>query len=148
MKLNTPHLGELTFDASSIFRFPNGLIGFEDLKRYVLVTHPDLRPFTWMVAIDEPDVSFALADPSYFLGTRQAPLSRLDAETLDLDEDDEVTAHVIVTFPSGDGPLLGNVKGPVVLNRTNRLGSQMVLTDEALRHEQPVQPAPASVPAE
>ena len=86
MTLATPHLGELTFTEESIFHFPNGLIGFEDLKRYVLVKREELRPFIWMVALDEPDVSFALADPSLFLGRRKVSLSRLDAETLEVEE--------------------------------------------------------------
>jgi flagellar assembly factor FliW len=128
MILRSRTLGEFEVQEDSILYFPDGLLGFEELKRYILVEVEEFRPFFWLLAVEEPEIGFAISDPQLFHRTHyEVPLSEADRDVLDLQGGDTISVFVIVSIQEGGRRISANLKGPVVLNTRNRLGKQVVI---------------------
>jgi flagellar assembly factor FliW len=148
MILNSRTFGEIEVDEDKIYTFPDGLLGFEDARNFVLVEAEELRPLTWMLSIEDPELAFPLADPGYFAERYDVPLAGEDRERLDVEPDDQVAIYVIVNVPDENRPLTANLRGPVVINLGNRVGRQVVLRDDAYSHRQVPLAQAAAVPME
>ena len=89
-----------------------------------------------------------MADPSYFVENYEVPIAGEDREVLDVNAGDVIAIYAIVTLPDETRPLTANLRGPVVLNLGNRLGRQIVLSDEKYTHRERALAEKAGVPAE
>ncbi|MBU1495195.1 MAG: flagellar assembly protein FliW, partial [Actinobacteria bacterium] len=99
MKVQTRHWGPLEVEDSSLVRFPDGLLGFEDLHNFALIDAEEYRPFLWFLSTEDPDICFAVADPFYFTtAPYELSLSRADEEALELHQGDSMAVFVIVTI--------------------------------------------------
>jgi flagellar assembly factor FliW len=64
MLLQTKHFGEIEIDNKEIITFEDGLPGFEDLNKFVLLGQDEESPFGWLQSIDQPDYAFVLVTHS------------------------------------------------------------------------------------
>lgn len=139
MKVDTRHWGQLEVEDSALVHFPDGLLGFEDLRSFALVDAEEYRPFLWFLSTEDEDVSFAVADPFYFTAAPyDLTLSPSDEDALGLDEGDSVAIFVIVTIRDQGRRITGNLKGPIILNTRTRLARQNVIYGSSFSVCQPL----------
>lgn len=62
-KIISLHFGELEVSQEYIFHFPNGVLGFEYLRDFVLISEEETIPFKWLVSVEEPAIGFPLLSP-------------------------------------------------------------------------------------
>src|SRR5579872_7567869 len=107
---NRPHT------ANDVIRLPFGLLGFESVKNYVLLTNPDEAPFMWLQMLEEAKRAFLVVCPSLVVPDYQPELVETDLSFLQLSNPDDACWLSIVTLrPPGQATL--NLKGPIVINR-------------------------------
>ncbi len=130
MRLSTPRFGELEVKEEDMIVFPSGILGFEDVHRYVLLEHSDDSVFHILQGVDDPAVAFVLIDPRTFRPDYRAEIDREQVALLELDDEDDAVVLAIVTVPAGDpAGMTANLQAPVVLNARKRLGCQVVMAD-------------------
>lgn len=130
MRLSTPRFGELEVKEDDIIVFPSGILGFDDVRRYVLLEHSDDSVFHILQGVDDPAVAFVLIDPRVFRPDYRAEISRDEVAELELEDEDEVVVRAIVTVPPGNpSDMTANLQAPIVLNASKGLGCQVVLAD-------------------
>jgi flagellar assembly factor FliW len=115
---------------ASLVRMPVGLLGFERIKEYQLVTNPDEAPFCWLQASSEPSLAFLVINPFLTLAEYQPDIPDEDARLLGLRQADEALLFNIVTVRGANRATV-NLKGPVVINRRTYEGKQVVLNNAA-----------------
>jgi flagellar assembly factor FliW len=151
MRIQTPLWGTLEVADDQVVHLPEGLIGFEDLRRFVVVDVADYHPFLWLVSTENPEVAFAVAEPHCFQeGTFPVTLTAADEQCLQLADGDTVAVLVIVAI-DGEQRITGNLRGPIVLNTRTRLARQVIAFGTTLSLRQPLRPdleVPASLAAE
>ncbi len=59
MKISNTHFGEIEFDEKLIINFSDGIIGFEELKKFLLINNNN-GLFLWLTSVEEPDIVFPL----------------------------------------------------------------------------------------
>jgi flagellar assembly factor FliW len=139
MRIETREWGTLEVDPSSMVHFPEGLLGFEELHRFVFVDAEEFRPFVWFLSVDNPEVGFAVAEPHYFCTSPyDVSLSEADEGLLELSEGDSIALFVVVSIGDRGREITGNLKGPIVLNTRNRLAKQLVVYGAAYSVRQPI----------
>lgn len=120
--------GKQEVDPETLITFDAGLPGFENLTRFKLF-HEEGKPTVfWLQAIDDPDVQFAIADPSTFNVTYEISLSDDELATLKLASSEDLA--VLVTLAKNDDQAAGlhaNFMGPILINTRERLGMQKLL---------------------
>jgi flagellar assembly factor FliW len=121
-------------------RLPTGVLGFEQIKDYVLVVNPGEEPFAWLRVEDNIALAFVVIDPFVVLPDYQPDIPPADVEFLGLKNADDALLLGIVTV-HGTSQATVNLKGPVVINRHTHTGKQVIITNAAhysVQHPLPV----------
>lgn len=109
---------------------PLGLLGFEQIKNFVLLTDPEAEPFLWLQVVNDPGLAFLVVSPFLVKADYRPDLSEQDVEFLDVASPEDVLMFNIVTVrPNGVSTV--NLKGPIVLNRRTLVGKQIIPTNVA-----------------
>lgn len=133
-------VAELDITKTLTVQLPLGLLGFERIKTYSLITKADQEPFHWLSVPHGDDLAFLVVAPSLVLPDYAPDLSDEDVDFLEIRHPNDALVLNIVTLKS-DGSATVNLKGPIVINRHTMIGKQVVLsqTEYAIKH--PIQPA-------
>lgn len=128
MRIQTTRFGELEIEESRILFFPQGILGFGDLKRYVILDHDREVPFKWMQAVDDPDVAFVVTDPQWIIpGYRVVIQQEVLAELKPRRVEDLIVLVILTIPPEAPEKATANLQGPIIVNVENRLAKQVVL---------------------
>ncbi len=129
--LLTKTLGSVSLDQAYMHHFADGLYGFPEEKEFALLEDGDDSPFLWLQSTKQADLAFVVIDPSLFCGESYVPgVSSVDLEMMEVKDLSECFIYVIVTIPS-DRPqdMTANLQGPVLLNRSKKIGRQIISLD-------------------
>ena len=115
-----------TFDVSTdeIITFPAGLPGFEECRRFVVLSSRDLEPFQCLQSVEGPSASFLAVDPRRAFPDYRCVLS--DVDRVRLGEPDESSLVWLAVVTVLDDQTLVNLRAPVVVNPTRMLGYQLM----------------------
>lgn len=128
--VENPQLGTLTIDPDKVTTFPEGIIGFEDLKQFAIIDLEEYKPFQWLLSIDDPEISFPIISPLLVVDTYEPNISRAEAHNLGEFTDTDLLLYAIVTIRPEMKKITANLKGPIIINQKLRLGQQIVLADD------------------
>lgn len=111
-------------------RLPMGMLGFEQIKDYLLIARGGEEPFRWLQVKGDVSLAFVVVEPFLVIPEYQPDLPEADVEFLGLSSPDEAVLYNIVTV-NGGGKATINLKGPIVINRTTGMGKQVVIANAA-----------------
>lgn len=126
MNIATTRFGALDIDDSKIIVMPEGMLGFEE-TRFILLTPPNLGPFCWLQAVDNPELAFVVVDTKNCDVDYTIRLTSEEAEKLQLGENPETIFLAVVTMAADPFAITANLQGPIVLNPERMIAKQIVL---------------------
>lgn len=129
MKLTTRIFGEVEIEDSKIINFPNGIIGFPDLKRFTLMhdEEGDNNTIKWLQSVEEPDFAMPVIDPLIVSPDYSPEIDKnVIADIGDLNDED-ILVLVTVTVPHDLTKMTVNLMGPFVINVENKKGVQAIV---------------------
>lgn len=129
MKLATKAYGLIDVDDRQKITFPNGLLGFEKFKDFVLLD-AERQPFYWLQSMDVEALAFILVNPFLFRADYELDIDDADLEEIGISDPEKALIFCIVTIPGDGGPMTANLQGPLVINRELRMARQAILTDQ------------------
>ena len=132
MKAATKAYGLIDVDERQKIFFPQGLLGFETLRDYVLLD-AERQPFYWLQSMDSEQVAFVLVNPFIFRPDFEASIDNDELKIINISEPKSALIFSIVTIPADGSPMTANLQGPLIINRETRYGIQVVLTDPRWR---------------
>lgn len=119
--IKTNYFGELEIDDEYIFKFKDGMLGFEDLHDYVLISEESTAPFKWLISVDEPEIGFPLLSP-WHIDVYYDPGIKYDLE--------KQVLFVVITLEDENGEMSANMKAPVIFNIEDQTGKQIILPSD------------------
>lgn len=128
-KVQTTRFHEIEVADDDIIELPAGVIGFPELKQYVLLDHETNSPFKWLQSLDDGSIAFVLLNPLLFKADYTVEVSESEVEDLSLTQEEDAVISVIVTIPSNPKNMTANLKAPLVFNLKNRRGCQVILSN-------------------
>lgn len=137
MKIQTKPFGEVEVREADCLALPEGLIGFENYRRFVLLSSPGEQPFAWLQSLDDPKLAFVVVNPFEVMGARYRPaLAEADLRELGLTKTEEVIFLCVVVVPEDPAKMTINLKGPIAFNEPAKRGKQVILANEeyGVRH--------------
>ena len=129
MLVKTKHFGEIELEDSKIITFDEGLIGFEDNKRYTILFNNESKhkgTISWLQSLDEPLLALPVVSPFVAMADYNpvvddevlAPLGELNDENL--------VILLTLTVPSDLTKMTVNLKAPIIINADTRKGCQAI----------------------
>jgi flagellar assembly factor FliW len=141
--LELTELQPMQVKTENVIHMPAGLLGFEDIKRFVLLSDPDEAPFSWFQVLDDPSLAFLVVPPFDAVPEYQPEISDEDVAYLRLKAPTDALMYNIVTLRGSQATI--NLKGPIVINRFTLRGKQVVLQNASrwsVRHPLPISTEP------
>ena len=130
MRINTSRFGEIEVEEQSVVAMPEGMLGFAEFKKFVLIQHNQGSPFLWYQAVDEPNLAFVIVDPFTFFPDYEVMLTREDLERLQAADLNSLAVFTVVVIPENPEDMTANLRGPVLINVEKRIARQVVLNEE------------------
>lgn len=129
MKYNTTRFGEIEFPEEVIMTFPEGMLGFETSRRYILLEHDtEGSPFKWLQSIDDPNLAFIVIDPMVVDSNYRFEIDVDTQRMIGTDQPTECAVMSIVNVNRNSKVQVSvNLKAPLVVNVENRIGRQIIL---------------------
>jgi flagellar assembly factor FliW len=97
--------------------------------------------FAWLVSVDDPDLSLAIADPWQFFPEYDPPVELRHLNALDVEGPQDLEIMAIATFAGETARL--NLLAPLLINPRNRRGIQVIFERASLSAREEVRPTEA-----
>lgn len=130
MKINTRIFGEIEIEDEKVIAFENGIIGFPDMKHFVLIhdaekgTDAGIR---FLQSVEEPGFAMPVMDP---LVVKPDYDPQVDDELLKAAghiTPDNILVLVTVTVPKDIKKMSVNLQGPIVINVEEHKACQIIV---------------------
>ncbi len=118
--------GEIEYDPENVLSFPEGLIGFEDLRRFVVMPNEKEGPLFWIQSVDDPAVAFVLTNPTDFYFDYKVVPDDRERGKLGILKEDECFVLSVVTVPPDRNVSL-NLAAPILFAPKTNRGLQVIL---------------------
>lgn len=138
MVIQTSRFGAVQLQNEDVIEFPEGILGFADLRRFVLLDDPNDEIFAWLQSCEVPQIAFPVLEPELFAPQYQVALTKHDLESLGLQKPEKIRAFSIITIPDDPTQMTANLKAPIVINIEKRTARQIVLQDNNLAIREPI----------
>ncbi len=131
MILNTRNFGEIDINEDKIINFPDGILAFEDNKRFIIINNEDeSNPFEWLQSIDDTDLAFVIINPFIFKKDYDINIPEKVVNKLKIESEKDVLIYSIIVVPEDINNITANLAGPIIININEKLGKQIVLEDK------------------
>lgn len=131
MKVDTYLFGAVDVSPEKIITFPNGVVGFEHSKRFMLVHQEGTaQPSSYTLqSLDEPTLAFQIVDPATLGYHYELALSDAEIALLQSPTPEEVAVMQILFKKEEDGKasITPNLRAPLIINTKARVGLQKVM---------------------
>jgi flagellar assembly factor FliW len=131
VNVSTTRFGDISIDESRIIQMNEGMLGFEHIKRYVLLSQDKETPFLWFQSVDDGSLAFVVihsfvAKPDYepVIPDDEVKLLEITAAG-----PEDVVVLSVVTIRSDPFHVTANLRAPIVVNTKKKLAKQVVLVE-------------------
>lgn len=138
MIIETSRFGKVEIQEDDLIHFAEGLLGFADLRQFVLLDDPTDEIFAWLQSCESAQVAFPILSPGLFKEDYNVTLPKSDLAALNIEKPEKMRFFTIVTIPDDPTQMTANLKAPVVINIKTRQARQCVLQDNNLAIREPI----------
>jgi flagellar assembly factor FliW len=129
MQIQTSRFGKIIIDENELLMMPQGLIGFETCRHWILIANPTNEDIAWLQSVGVPNVAIPVISPRRYAPEYRVQISQRDLAVLRLHNDDKL---FVLTVVSKSGmTLTTNLKSPILLNATRKIAAQVVCTNDS-----------------
>jgi flagellar assembly factor FliW len=127
MLVKSTRFGPVTANEEDIIVFPNGLIGFEKSKHWIILPDRDNEDVAWLQSTSQSQVALPIVSPRKFMPDYKVTVGQRDLAALQSRTSDRI--YVMLVLSKTGKTLTANLRGPIIINLTQRLGIQTVVTE-------------------
>jgi flagellar assembly factor FliW len=129
MKLNTVRFGEIDIDESRIFKFVLPIIGFNELRDFVILDFNKDNFFKWLQSVEDPALAFPIVSVFSMNVDYSIDLPDKVVEALNITNVESLLVMNIASIPQDNpqGTTL-NLLAPLVFNLDKSLAGQVILS--------------------
>ena len=129
MKINTVRFGEIEIEKERIFKFKLPIIGFNDLKDFVILDLNQESFFKWLQSVEDPALAFPIVSV-FSLGIDYS--INLQDEVVDILKIKNIESLLVMNIASipQDNPqgTTLNLLAPLVFNLDESIAGQVILS--------------------
>ncbi|MBD3346247.1 MAG: flagellar assembly protein FliW [Chitinivibrionales bacterium] len=129
---------ELVYEKEDVITFPSGIPGFENNKEFILLQIPEYAPFEWLACTDGSRLRFAILNPMLFRPDYNPNMTKEQLEELHIEKPEDILLYSIITISENPAESTANLIGPIIINKTKRLGKQVVVEDDRYTTREPI----------
>lgn len=131
MKINTRDFGEMQIDDNTILEFVSGIIGFEDTKKYTLISPLGEDKFPmWLQSVEDTQPCFVVYDPMQIYPDYSFEITDAEMQELKISEDTPYRCLTAAIVPDDYRKTTINLRCPIIINTKENLAAQVMLQED------------------
>lgn len=137
MKLQTRYFGEVDYEESEVITFPDGMPGFPEEQRYLLLPFAGgENKMLCLQSLTTLDLAFVLLDPFTFCPEYHPTLEAAELQQMGVSDAEELFFYVLCVLRNPIGESTVNLRCPVVINPHTLMARQIIMGTETygMRH--------------
>ena len=138
MIIKTKFLGEVEIREEDIIIFPDGILGFEDSRQFILLDIPENEFFKILQDVEREYVSFIVTDPFKFKEDYEMEVQDHELLKINIRKKEQIAMINIVTLSDVFEKSSMNLLAPIIMNTENRIGKQYVLSNVSYSTKHPL----------
>lgn len=127
MKIQTKFHGEIEINDEHIYTFHNGIPGFLEEKKFILLPLEE-TPFFVLQSVKTKEVAFIVINPFDVFPTYEVDLAQDVLDDLRIESEQDVVIFVILTVREPFEDSTANLQAPIILNLNSKLGKQYIMS--------------------
>lgn len=127
MRSRTRFFGEIEVDEEDVIVFPDGVLGFEDSRRFILLDIPGQGTFKILQDADREYVSFVVTDPWTVVEKYEINVPDEELLKINIRKKEDLLVLGIVNLAGELEKSTVNLLAPILINTNSKLGRQYVL---------------------
>lgn len=130
MKIDTRDFGTIEIDDKTVIGMPDGIIGFENTKKYTLISPLGDGVFPmWLQSVEDKEPCFVVYDPMQIYPDYRFEISDEEQELLKIDGDTPYRCLAVAIVPENYRQTTINLRCPIVINTRDNIAAQVILDD-------------------
>lgn len=129
-------LGILDIGDNETINFHFGIPGFENLKKFSMISRADTEPIKWLVSLEDENVALPIVDPWLILPDYAFDLDDEALEFLGKPLKENLLIMSVIDLHSENVSV--NLMAPIVVNIEKALGIQFITNDTGYSAKHPV----------
>ena len=138
MVLNTKVHGQIEYEEKDILTFNKGILGFENLNKFILVELKEFEPFKLFHSLENDEIGIIVVSPYDFFEKYKVKLTDEIIKNLKIEKPEDVMIVTTVTLNSDVKKITTNLQGPIVINEKTKLGEQMIIDNAKYKVKEPL----------
>lgn len=134
MLVNTRLFGEIVIEDDKVLEFEQGILGFEELKKYAIVFNNEQeskKGIMWLQSIEDGSLAFPVIDPTLVEETYNPIVEEDWLEPIgSFETAEDLYVLAILTVPTDITKMTVNLKAPLIINTISRKGCQIIVNNE------------------
>ena len=127
MFVQTSRFGQIQSSQEEVIFFPQGLIGFESSRHWLIVPDPANSDVAWLQSLNEARVALPLVSPRKFLPDYKVATNQRDLSPLSIRSSDRI--YILCVVSKAGKKLTLNLRSPIVVNLSRRLACQVIASE-------------------
>lgn len=128
VKIKTRDFGESDIASEDIYTFKKGLFAFEDSKKFTFISPiNECGAPIWLQSCEAQTPCFIVFKSDDIITDYKCKPLKEDLETIEYEDGDEILYYNIAVIPDDYRKTTVNLKSPVIINVTKKLGVQAIL---------------------
>jgi flagellar assembly factor FliW len=137
MKKILTRFGDVEYDPENLLYFPAGLIGFPNLRSFIVMPNKKEGPLFWIQSVDDPEIAFVLTDPTNFFLEYKVTPDDTERSSLQIGLEEECYILAVVTVPP-DQKITLNLAAPILFAPTSNRAIQVILENTEYQSRTPL----------
>ena len=127
MLVQTTRFGQVEAAQDEVIIFPQGLIGFEASRHWLIIPDPENTDVAWLQSLSQTQVALPIISPRKYAPDYKVSIPSRQLAPLHLRSTDRV--YVMTVLSKSGKTLTANLRSPLVINLTRRLACQVITSD-------------------
>ncbi|MCK4468043.1 MAG: flagellar assembly protein FliW, partial [Desulfobacterales bacterium] len=137
-RISTTRFGDISIDESRVIQMREGMLGFEHLGRYVLLTQDKKIPFWWFQSLEDGSIAFVVINSLAVKPDYEPVISDDEVKLLEIASPEDAVLLSVVTIRSDPFKVTANLRAPIVINAKKMLAKQVVLVEPDYPVQHPI----------
>lgn len=135
MKVQTRNFGEIEIDEEKVITFKEGIPGFEELRKFILMEDEESE-FCFLQSIEDGRIVFTVIEPYKIKEDYKPAINEGYFEKLGGGYTEEFTLYNIITIREKLEDTTINLNAPLLIHVERRLGVQAITEDNTYKIRQ------------
>lgn len=139
MNITTKLFGEIEVDEAKLINFVSGIVGFPELKRFLLIHDSESNGnIKWLQSIEEPAFAMPVIDPLFVMESYNPEIEDELLKPLEIKDESSILVLCTITVPKEIEKMSVNLMAPIIISGETRKACQIIVDQDEYPVKYPI----------